>query len=229
MSEKKQQGISTGAGILVAGVLIAGAILFTGLGGSSNDQPLAAGGEAAPLDINTKLNKGDHIYGDPKAEITIIEYSDFECPFCARFHPTMETIVANNENVKWVYRHFPISSHKNAKPAAIASECIADLGGNDMFWDFSAHIFENLGDINPARYLAFAEENGIDKDDFEACLIDPATEKKVDNDTLDGQESGARGTPYSVLVTPKGEAVPFSGALPIETVQALIDQVNAGK
>lgn len=100
-------------------------------------------GEVPPIDST------DHIKGDPStAQITIIEYSDFECPFCARFHPVLEKIVAeSNGSIAWVYRQFPlVQIHQNAMERTVASECVAKLKGNDAFWEYADLLF---GLLNP--------------------------------------------------------------------------------
>jgi len=83
---------------------------------------------------------GDHMLGNPDAKITIIEYSDYECPFCKRFHPTIERIVKESGgNVNWIYRHYPL--HQNSFERLIAAECVAQLKGNDAFWKYSDLLF----------------------------------------------------------------------------------------
>jgi len=92
----------------------------------------------------TPVEEGEHILGNPaNAQVTIIEYSDFECPFCARFHPTLKRIVSeSNGNVAWVYRQFPLTQiHQNALERAIASECVAKIKGNDAFWKYADLLF----------------------------------------------------------------------------------------
>src|SRR5690349_16280049 len=85
----------------------------------------------------------DHIYGNPDAPISLVEYSDFECPFCKRFHSTAKEIIdAYGGKVNWVYRHFPLSMHNpGAEKQAEASECVAQLGGNDAFWKYANAIY----------------------------------------------------------------------------------------
>lgn len=84
--------------------------------------------------------EGDHIYGNPNAKITIIGYSDFECPYCKIFHETLTQIVdESNEEVSWVFRHWPL--HQNSVAKLIASECVATLKGNDAFWEYADLIF----------------------------------------------------------------------------------------
>lgn len=109
-------------------------------------------GSPAPVDIPVggqadnvpPVTDDDHIFGDKDAPVKIVEYSDFECPFCASVHPTLKQLVVDYDgDVAWVYRHYPLDFHPNAQPAAEASECIAELGGNDEFWEFSDYIFAN--------------------------------------------------------------------------------------
>jgi len=89
------------------------------------------------------LNNEDSMKGNPNAPIVIIEYSDTECPFCKNFHKTMNSIIKKNENVAWVYRHYPLSTiHPNAKNEAVASLCAKEQGGDEMFWKYIDTIFE---------------------------------------------------------------------------------------
>lgn len=83
----------------------------------------------------------DNYKGSENPEIAIIEYSDFECPFCSRVHGTLDQIAEENDNVAWAYRHLPLGFHPQALPAAIASECVAREEGNDAFWVFADNLF----------------------------------------------------------------------------------------
>lgn len=90
------------------------------------------------------ITETDHILGDTKtAQVTIIEYSDFECPFCKAYHATVKKIVEeSNGNVAWVYRHYPLTQlHANALEKAVASECITKLKGNEAFWKYADLLF----------------------------------------------------------------------------------------
>lgn len=90
-----------------------------------------------------EITAEDHVRGNPNASVKLIEYSDYECPYCKSFHPTAQRLMTEYEGqIAWVYRHFPLDRiHPNARPAAIASECIADLAGEDAFWEFTDMVF----------------------------------------------------------------------------------------
>lgn len=95
----------------------------------------------APEGFRTTF-ENDHVLGDPNVPITLIEYSDYQCPFCGQYHPAVKSFTENNPDVKWVYRHLPLASiHPQAVPAAAASECIAAQKGNDAFWQFTDDVF----------------------------------------------------------------------------------------
>ena len=100
---------------------------------------------AVEVDIPA-VSDQDHILGNLNAPVKLIEYSDLQCPFCGRFHPTMQRVVKEyGDQVAWVYRHFPLESiHPNARPLANASECAANLGGNDSFWKFVDAVFGQM-------------------------------------------------------------------------------------
>jgi hypothetical protein len=84
--------------------------------------------------------EGDHLMGNPDAQVKIIEYSDFECPYCKIFHATLKKIVSeSNGSVSWVYRHWPL--HQNSFEKVVAAECVAQLKGNEAYWEYSDLLF----------------------------------------------------------------------------------------
>ncbi len=84
----------------------------------------------------------DHITGNADARVVLVEYSDYECPFCKQFHPTMKQLMTEYEgDIAWVLRDYPLPFHPNAQKAAEAAECVADIGGTDAFWEFSHAVF----------------------------------------------------------------------------------------
>ncbi|MBL4644320.1 MAG: thioredoxin domain-containing protein [Candidatus Pacebacteria bacterium] len=224
-----QKGNSTAiaVSIVASGVLIAGA-LFIALG--SGGGRVAAGNNLEPRTAPRALRditESDHIFGNPDAAITIVEFSDFECPFCSRLHPTLKQIVEGNDDVKWVYRHFPlVSFHTRAYAAAHASECVAELAGNDAFWDFSTSLFDNQSSLGTELYERLAGEVGVSVTDFRTCTDSNRHEDRIQADLRESQQTGGQGTPYSIAINSDGQALPFSGALPFETIQQIVEALR---
>ncbi len=101
------------------------------------------GPAGAETDAVTPVTEDDHLKGNANASVTIIEYSDYDCPFCSRFHMSMNSVVAKDADLAWVYRHMPLEQlHPNAPAIARAAECVAELGGDEAFWTFTDGYFE---------------------------------------------------------------------------------------
>jgi len=172
----------------------------------------------------------DHIRGNPDAPVTLIEYSDFECPFCKRFHTTLEKLVdESDDQVRWVYRHFPLDQiHPvKARKEAVASECAAELGGNDAFWKFADRFFEltpsnNKTDIDVVL-PRIAREIGLDEARFASCLASGRHDQRVEEDVQNALATGGRGTPWTIIVSKNGKTYPLSGAQPYAAVKQLVE------
>lgn len=176
----------------------------------------------------------DHIYGNPDAAITLIEYSDFECPFCKRFHPTARKLVdGSNGEVNWVYRHFPLAFHNpGAQKEAEASECAAELGGKDAFWQYGNRIFERTksnGKGFPIENLVpLAKEIGLDEEKFAECLDSGRMAEKVKKDYDNGVAAGVSGTPGNFLLhNESGRIRVVTGAVPLQKLQAGVESLRA--
>jgi len=222
--------------IILAGLII-GLSLWFGNSGDPTAQPQAAnlgnaGEQIAGLsDKVKKVDSDDHIRGAAKAEIKIVEFSDLQCPFCKSFHSTMQQVVNEfNGQVAWIYRHFPLESiHPRAKPQAIASECVDELGGNDKFWSFIDAVFASEQNNSDDQLKLMAQNIGINASKFESCFKSGKYDKLLTEDTTDAQTSGARGTPYSIVIAPNGKTFTINGAQPIESVRTIIEQALAEK
>jgi protein-disulfide isomerase len=174
------------------------------------------------------VSETDHIFGNPNAPVKVIEFSDLECPFCKTFHNTMHQIINTyGGQVAWVYRQFPIPQlHPKAPREAQATECAAKIGGNDKFWSFIDRVFEitpsNNG-LDPAELPKIAGNIGLDVKEFNSCLSSDYGQDKIQNDAIDAANSGAQGTPYTVVVNKSGKKFVINGALPFEQVSAIIN------
>ncbi len=168
----------------------------------------------------------DHIKGNKDAKVILIEYSDFECPYCSAFHTTAQQIKDEyGDDVAWVYRHFPLDMrHDRARPAAVASECVAEIGGNDNFWTFIDEIFKDqTGSVTDAGLKKIAADIGLDADEFANCLVSGDYEDRVEEQYQGGMTAGVNGTPGNFILNDKGEAWLVPGALPFEVLKEAID------
>lgn len=228
--------------ILIAALLISGAFIYSqGKSVSSQQASLrnAVPQQAPPpnfggasLDNVRPVSSEDHINGNPNAPVKIVEYSDFECPFCKRFHTTMNQVMdeyGKNGQVAWVYRHFPLDQlHPiKARREAVASECVNEIGGNNAFWQFASRFFEltpsnNQTDIDTVL-PQIAQEIGIDKDRFQSCLESGRYDDHIQDDIDNAVATGGRGTPWSIIIAENGQTFPLSGAQPYQLVKQLID------
>lgn len=174
----------------------------------------------------------DYILGDPNAAFSLIEYSDYECPFCKRFHKTAKAFIDKNPQVNWVYRHFPLDFHNpGAQKQAEAAECVGALKGNDAFWNYSDAIYERTksnGKGFPIENLApLALELGLNKDEFENCFNNETYRDKVLAQITNGQASGVTGTPGNFLVNHEsGEITVITGALPLSALEQALEKLK---
>src|SRR5690606_23061476 len=130
------------------GELIAGALPFASMKTIIDDY-LQDGSTDSTVDLATlpPVTDDDYVRGPANARVTIVEYSDFDCPFCNQFHATMNQVMAEYPNdVRWIYRHYPLTQlHPNAENVARISECVQDVGGTEKFWEFADEYFGLVG------------------------------------------------------------------------------------
>lgn len=186
-------------------------------------------------DVRPVTMERDHVYGNPEAAISLIEYSDFECPYCKRFHPTVKELLDKYDGkVNWVYRHFPLAFHNpGAQKQAEASECAAELGGNDAFWAYTDAVYERTrsgGKGFPLEQLApLAAELGMDEGAFKECLDSDRHADRVNEDMQEGIRIGISGTPGNVLLhNETGDALMRSGAQPLGNLTEAVEQLLNG-
>ncbi len=241
MNEQKSNPYVIPLSIVISGVLIAGAIMYANDGGSGTLAQVggaAAGNNnaAAPedpsggsLDALKPVSAEDRILGDPSAPVKIVEFSDFECPFCARFHATM--LQAINEygkdgRVAWVYRHFPLESiHPSARAAANGAECARELGGPSKFWDFANMVFERQSTgLSAGIFSKVASDIGLEGPAFSSCIESGKYDGLIDQHIQEAIAVGGRGTPYSIVISADGRTFPVNGAVPYASLKSTIEQ-----
>jgi protein-disulfide isomerase len=227
-----------------ASALLIGLVLGYSLGGTFAGGPSYAGPAAvpaAPTDVPAAptaaakpvppIADRDHVRGPANAKITFVEYSDFECPFCKRHAPTIDSVLSKYKNdVKFVYRHFPLSFHPKAQKLAEGSECAAELGGNDAFWKYHDAVFakDSVEDLGADQLPAFAKTLGLNEAKFKACLDSGKHAQYIADQEQGGIDAGVQGTPGNFLIlNSNGETQDISGAVPEATLTSAIDALLA--
>ena len=212
---------------LIVGYGLAGAVNTDGSGlklpGQVAGDPVVQEPSPAPpaaADV-PPVTADDHVRGNPDALVSVIEYSDFECPFCKRHHPTMTQLLEEyGDDVNWVYRHFPLAFHPNAMPAAVASECVAEIGGNNAFWDFSDKLMAGEG----FDFESYVSELGLDLKSFQTCVASGKYTQKIQDQMDTGAAAGVNGTPGNIVYNNKTKAAQIvSGAQPLSAFKSVVD------
>lgn len=174
----------------------------------------------------------DPIKGNPNAAISIVEFSDFQCPFCERFHsktfPQIEQNYLLTGKVKFVYRDFPIESiHPNALPAALASECADD---QEKFWEYHDKLFQNQKkwqgleiQNSLSTFKEYAQELGLNMEEFSSCLDSGKYSQEISNDLQDGRNYGVTGTPGFFVGNERIGFTKIIGAQPFSVFQNVLD------
>ncbi|HEY5736479.1 MAG TPA: DsbA family protein [Nitrosopumilus sp.] len=184
---------------------------------------------SAPVKISVD---DDPIIGNPDAPITIVEFSDFQCPFCARFHTqTLPLIIEEyieQGKVKLVFRDFPIQSiHPNALPASVAAECANE---QNKFKEMHDVLFENQNEWNKLEtvdalslFNQYATEIKLDEEQFDSCLSSGKYIPEIKKDLDDGRDYGVSGTPGFFIGNDELGYVELKGAQPFESFKKIID------
>lgn len=238
MSEKNikiDKDLYLPAAIVLASVIIGGSLVYTGnpqgsavlreRGTASVTQGTDPSPSPSPQPNGSKVDftitEDDHIRGNPDAPVTLVEFSDMECPFCSRFHPTAQQAIDEyRDQLRWVYKHFPLDNiHSEARPAAEASECVWEQKGDEGFWRFADAMFEQQNRLGSEFYREVAEQIGVNMSQFDDCVSSRKYQDKVEKDYQDGLQAGVTGTPGSFV-----NGTPVKGAVPYTQLKSIIDQ-----
>ena len=226
MSVENKNSLALPIAIVVAGALVAGTMFYTNNSAKTaeeakNTKPTVAF-SVAPV------TPADSIQGNANADVTIIEYSDTECPVCKAFHPITTQVIQNytaDGKVALVYRYFPLDGlHKKARKEAQAVECAKQQGGNDAFWKYVNQVFTRTGsnDKLPETELTkIAKDTGLDVTKWTACYTSGATAQVVVDQQKTGIDAGVQGTPNMFFVlknklSKDAEAALYAKFLPLE-------------
>ena len=254
MSQKNNIGMMVA--IIFASTVISGSLVFFGLqlkggGGAAGNldgaiekgiqnyidkQQQGQEAEAQKTQEERELSVGklrivddtDHLLGSKDAEISLIEYSDFDCPFCDRVHPTLHQLVKDYDGkVNWIYRNFPLPGHDpSATAKAVAAECVAKIAGNDSYWKFVDELFARQAEIKGTVEVLTTEaaKYGVSGAAFAECFNSDAIKVKVAAQLAEGSIAGVTGTPGTIILNNKtGEKRMIDGAQPVTLFKSRID------
>jgi protein-disulfide isomerase len=228
---QQQTSMALPLAIVVGFAMIAIAIFFT----SGNNDPVAIApvtdSQGVAASTVRSVGESDYILGNPNAPIVMIEYSDYDCPFCKQFHATMHQILDEygvTGRLAWVYRQFPlVDLHPNAPQISEAALCVGDIAGNSAFWTFSDAVFNSRVETeftNVTKLPEFAEAAGVSRSEFTECMNSDRMMDTLKADLADGLAAGAQGTPYTVIKVGNQEAV-ISGAQSYAVVKGIVENL----
>jgi protein-disulfide isomerase len=184
--------------------------------------PSFAAAESLPSLPVPAVSKEDHVLGRRLAPVSLIVYTDLECPYCANFHPTLKKAIrAMRGKVNVIYRHFPLSFHSSAKSAALASECVASAKGNAAFWQFIENVFDKGAEL----YEQEAKTMGMDVAALRACMETSAIKEKVTTQSEQAKDA-LSGTPTTFLVNKRnGKVSTVEGSQPFDILKEEIQAI----
>lgn len=227
--DRKQSWLTVPVAIVLAGVLISVSIIFTSGSGSLSAAVGDSGEGVLPERVvgpTELVTEGDPVLGDPNAPVTIVEFSDFQCPYCRLFwsqtYEQLKTEYIDTGLVRLVYRDYPLSFHPAAYQSAVAGQCAQEQG---RFWEFHDVVYaeqekQGQGTISygETELNAWAQQAGLDGELFAACLASGAHDARIDEAIAAGNRSGVTGTPTFFI---NGRIV--IGAQPFEVLQQVIE------
>lgn len=168
----------------------------------------------------------DAMKGDKNAPVTIVEFSDYECPFCGRYvtetYPQIVKNYIDTGKVNYVFRDFPLDSHASAKPAANAVECIREQGGDTMYFEYHDVLFSNQEELGVDKLKEYAATFAIDQTQFASCIDEGKYNAEVEADFAEGGSYGVRGTPAFFI-----NGMLIAGAQPYEAFETIIEEALA--
>ncbi len=158
------------------------------------------------------------ILGSQQRQVVLVEFSDFQCPYCARVQATLKQFMANHsQQVTFVYKHYPLQTHSEAKPAAAAAWAAGQQG---RFWDYHDRLFANQSRLGDELYLSLARELNLDEQRFNADRTSQRAQQAIAADMRLAEKLGIQGTPFFIL-----NGTPFSGAVSLAELENRLAQL----
>lgn len=179
------------------------------------------------VDIPSEVFAEKNVYGEMEADISILVFTDFECPFCKTYHESLQKVVdESNSTVNFEYKNFPLYTHENAYFEAATGECLAQVGDNDQYWKFIDSLFAgSYADVYEIEVPVIA--TGADIIEFYDCVAEEDSWNQVDQDYALGESIGVVGTPSSIIRNnTTGEVLTFQGTMTETELNDVITQLQ---
>ena len=229
MNDSNKNLIIGGVSIAIILLLIGSSFLFSNKNSAQPiDQVNIGLGSKGSASIRP-VDQSDHILGNLKAPVKIIVYSDLECPYCKLFHFVLIQAYKEfgGDKLAIIYRQLPLDGlHKKARIEAEATECAAEIGGNDKFWQYVDQIYSNTPSndgLDLSLLPQFASNIGLNSAGFKSCLDSGKYAQKISASVAEAEKLGIQGTPYPIIVNPKGQTTSLQGYVPYEQLKPMIE------
>jgi protein-disulfide isomerase len=188
--------------------------------------------QAQPQKVTVRLGDAPRL-GDPKAKFGIVEFSDFQCPFCRRFHaetfPQLQKSYIEAGKVALIVKNFPLDFHQGAMSAALAVNCVGKQDAK-RFWDVQGDLFAHQDRLGDDLYRELVKNYGLDQQKFASCVADAGQKKRVEDDLRYAQSLGVEGTPTFFIGRIEGDqlvdATPLVGAQPYPAFTQIIESLS---
>ena len=193
---------------------------------SKKEQEIAAQKElddAFKNPLKPEISSKDHVRGSKKAKYTLVEYSDFQCPYCGRGFQTVEELRKKyGAQLRFIYKNDPLPMHPEAMPAAKYFEAVA-IQSPEKAWEFHDKMFQNQQKLGEQFYKDTAKELGLDVEKLEKDAKSDAVKNRIESTMKEAQGFGIQGTPGFIL-----NGIPVHGAYPVDYFEKIIDRLNKG-
>jgi len=186
-----------------------------------------------PTSATVTLEKDRPVMGAADAPVTVVEFTDYQCPYCRRFTQTTFPLLKRNYidtgKVRWVVRDLPLASHKNARKAGQSVHCASEQG---KFWEMRDLLFKNSANLENEHLHSYAEQLGLDVKAFDSCLASDRHTQEIDKDSAEAKRVGITGTPTFVIGKPNGDKLSGKlvvGAQPLNSFATVINNALGEK
>jgi protein-disulfide isomerase len=190
---------------------------------SAGSAPSAAATAGQAVDLSSVSFEGEPSQGNPDAKVTVIEYSDYECPFCSKFYSEsygkLKTEYIDTGKINFIFKDFPLGFHEKAIPAAAAANCVLRDLGNEKYFEMHDMIFSNQNSMSDANYKKWALDLGMDSSSYDSCIVDSSILDEINGDLTEGGQLGVSGTPSFFI---DGNLI--VGAQPYSVISAEIEK-----